>query len=495
MADAASRADDPVGRRSREWLYLGIIVVVALVVRLATMVSLPHIHFPDEIFQVLEPAHGLAFGYRIVPYEFQLDVGMRSWIVPGLLAIPMWLAGQVTDDPNVITLAANTVLVVLSLLVVVAAFIAGRRLSTTHAVAAGIVAATWFELIFHAGRTLTEVMATVPLVLALVLAGKRDLRRWDLVGVGVLLGICLVLRYHLVTGVAVIGLWVGWRHGWRVLIPLAVGAAVPLALSGLVDWWTWGMPFASTINHFRINVFGGLAASYGESPIHGYLLAMLGQWQMATPLIALLALVGARRLPLWLLTAAAIVITHSLVGHKEPRYIFPAVTCLVILAGIGTGEMVDWARRALVGSHVRDLALPAALLMWVAISFQLGNGPAQSYRWNDRTAGLLAFHWLHAQDDLCGLSLRGIDWWETGGYAHLHRRIPIYDPSEDLDAHPEAYDYVADRPARSGTPQPGYEEAACFADLVDEVCLYRRPGGCRSVDGFDPYPLADGIAA
>ena len=38
---------------------------------------------PDEVFQYLEPAHGLAFGYRVVSWEWV--EGLRNWAVPGVL--------------------------------------------------------------------------------------------------------------------------------------------------------------------------------------------------------------------------------------------------------------------------------------------------------------------------------------------------------------------------------------------------------------------------
>ena len=43
----------------------------------------PNIHHPDELFQYLEQAHRLVFGYGVVPWEFR--VGTRSWLLPGFL--------------------------------------------------------------------------------------------------------------------------------------------------------------------------------------------------------------------------------------------------------------------------------------------------------------------------------------------------------------------------------------------------------------------------
>src|SRR6185369_14224273 len=49
--------------------------------------------WPDEVYQSLEQAHRLVFGFGFLPWEF--DVGARSWVFPGLLAAPMALAKSI----------------------------------------------------------------------------------------------------------------------------------------------------------------------------------------------------------------------------------------------------------------------------------------------------------------------------------------------------------------------------------------------------------------
>lgn len=66
------------------------ILVLALVVRIVVALSFQNIIAPDEVFQYLEQAHRLVFGQGIVPWEFQ--IGLRSWLIPIILAAPMALA-------------------------------------------------------------------------------------------------------------------------------------------------------------------------------------------------------------------------------------------------------------------------------------------------------------------------------------------------------------------------------------------------------------------
>src|SRR5258708_29043695 len=95
----------------------------------------------------------------------------------------------------------------------------GQRTSPTHALMSGLVAATWFELVYFAGRPLTEAVATTALVVALALASvpperlppKRlppeHLRFRRLVAIGFCLGLALMLRFHLAPGLLVVAVW------------------------------------------------------------------------------------------------------------------------------------------------------------------------------------------------------------------------------------------------------------------------------------------------
>ena len=469
--------------RKREWAWLAGLLLLALVCRLSVMIALPNIHYGDEIYQALEQAHRVVFGYGVVPWEFR--VGTRSWILPGLLAVPMWVGGQLSDDPAFLTMLAGACLVLSSLLIVIGAFVLGRRVSLTHAITAGFAAAVWFELIYHAGRSLTEVVATVPLVLALVLASAPRPGRTALAWTGLLLGLCLVLRFHLAPGLAVIVLFLVWRHGWRVVGPLAIGALVPLLAAGAIDAWTWGVPFASIVRNFGSNVIEGRAATYGVEPIYDYVLSIGARWLVGVPVLGVLIAFGARRFPMWLATAAAIIVSHSVIDHKEYRFIFPAVTCLVILAGIGSADLVNWLRRVAHPRVVR-LALPACLVSWAVLSLGLSVGPWQRSAWTNERAALQAFHWVHDQPDLCGLGLSGLEWAETGGYAHLHRPVPLYTGrwQRSLPSLIDAFNYQVHRTSGVGSPSAAYSRETCFTDSQGEVCIYRRPGTCQAEESF-----------
>jgi hypothetical protein len=80
----------------REWIALLLICLLAVVIRAFVMTMLPSILHPDEI-EWLEQANRLVNHQGLTPFwDFQL--GARSWLWPGLLAVFLGL-GQLFGSP------------------------------------------------------------------------------------------------------------------------------------------------------------------------------------------------------------------------------------------------------------------------------------------------------------------------------------------------------------------------------------------------------------
>jgi hypothetical protein len=73
-------------------------VALAILLRLRPILVEPSAVWPDEIFQTSEPAHRLVFGSGLVAWEFQL--GVRSWLLPGIIAGLMELSRIIGDGPD-----------------------------------------------------------------------------------------------------------------------------------------------------------------------------------------------------------------------------------------------------------------------------------------------------------------------------------------------------------------------------------------------------------
>ncbi len=77
-------------------------------------------------------------------------------------------------------------------------------------------------------------------------------------------------------------------------------------------------------------------------------------WLWTLPVVLILAWRGGRKLPVAGLAILAIVATHSLIAHKEFRFIFPAVALAVPLAGVGLAGIYEFlaARNAISNTKI-----------------------------------------------------------------------------------------------------------------------------------------------
>ena len=76
-------------RKNQSRLETAAILAFAFLLFLTVRQATRYIAFPDENFDYMEQAYRLVHGYGTPAWTFEL--GMRSWIFPGLLAGAMWL--------------------------------------------------------------------------------------------------------------------------------------------------------------------------------------------------------------------------------------------------------------------------------------------------------------------------------------------------------------------------------------------------------------------
>jgi phosphatidylinositol glycan class B len=298
----------------------------------------------DEIFQFLEQAHRLVFGQGVIPWEFQ--VGLRNWLIPLTLAAPMELAHIFIPNP-LAGLALVRLLLCLASLPIVACAVkwGGRFHGTEGAWIAGLLTALWPDLWLMAPHPLEEILAADLLVPAIYLISTPQTRRRTFT-IGVLLGLAFTLRLQLAPAIAVAGIAFCGRDPRRWAVSLAA-AAVPVLAAGLLDGFTWGQPFRSFWLNIYLNLVLNVAKdNFGASPALYYFYIQALDWFWSLPVIAYLAWRGGQKLPMPLILAGVIILTHSLIAHKEYRFIFPAIALIIPLAGVGLAGLWQRLRQA-----------------------------------------------------------------------------------------------------------------------------------------------------
>lgn len=475
---------------------LPILLCAAGALRFVMAYSQRRLIYPDEIFQVLEPAHRLVYGNGVLAWEYM--VGMRNWLFPGVIAATMAAGRLLGPDPALEIVPTRLFLIAASLVPVWAAYRWGERLDGARGglIVGGFVTA-WVDLIYIAPHPLSDVIASdvlmAGLYAALPLTTKSSPLR--LAAGGALFAIAAILRLQLAPALLVAAIFACGLSP-RAWLALVMGGAPVLLASGLLDWLTLGTPFQSIWLNVWLNIVKGTSNDFGVQPPGFYLFAMLGYWRFAAAAILLGLLSGGRRFPALAAVAVTILLTQSLIAHKEWRFIFPALPPVITLCGVAALELAGDLRRAL-GKRTPSRAVLAATVLAAWAGLSLATGMSQGYRpaWTVRRELIDAFAQAARQPGLCGVDLVDIRWWTSPGSAALPPGTPIYATAsaDTLRFEPSFNAAVLD--GASPPLAAPFRRAGCF-DGTDDLegrpgstaCLWIRPGACSLAQISPPQP-------
>jgi hypothetical protein len=447
------------------------VLVVACIPRLWAAWVDQGVFWPDEIFQGPEQAHRAVFGFGIVPWEFRL--GARSWVFPGLLAVILKL-GTLTGltSGHSLVLLLKTSMALISLVGLYLAMRLAYQLAGPEAALLGGVFAAFFPVsILLSSRAYSE-MVSAPLVLACVLLSQGTGKRRQLFS-GALAGLAICIRYQNgLIACALLAILASERR-FKDAFWFAVGAGSIGMLGGLLDWLTWGAPFAA----FKKYLFFNLKKSgdkFGRYPVLFYFSVA---WSAVGPTVVLLiaGLVWSARLaPKLFLIVIGYVLVHSAIPHKEFRFIMPVVPLGLALSAAGIVAAVRSRRFA--SSAVMIVAVLSAAAMgyqttqltWTKLGFPSDRGARSPWH---SAEGINRLLWeAGTRRDNCGLMVTGESYGWIGGYTYFHRDVNLYPGTSEAEQRAANY-LIA---PQSSLPLTGYRVVA----NAREFSLLKRAGSC-----------------
>jgi hypothetical protein len=191
--------------------------------------------------------------------------------------------------------------------------------------------------------------------------------------------------------------------------------------------------------------------------------------------LLLLALLGLRRSAFLGWIALIILLSHSVLAHKEIRFLYPIVPILITLAALGIMEIA----RILESFRNRPIAARTIVVVSMAL-FALASGlraylAASRDYWTLHSGGLITLDRLSRESSVCGVGLYDVPWFETGAYAHLHQDVPIVliPKGAQLADQAQSFNFALTGEVIASPPY-GFELQKCW----NGVCLYHRPGSC-----------------
>lgn len=418
-------------------LVLGLSLVVGALARLYVAFTDDGIFWPDEVYQSLEPAHRLVFGYGMVAWEF-ID-GARNWALPGLVAALMKLAQLLgLATPRGYLSVVRLGFVALS----VGAAWATYRLATSQGASElmGAVAAAAFACsavpIYFGHRAMSETACSLPVVWGLALVLQNDASRRQLMLGGSLLGVGVLLRLQCgvfaAGALAVLLARRQWRPAQVTLATLGVWALI----FGALDHFTWanapgavwGGWFHSAKKYIEFNLIEGKAAGWGTAPWSFYVEHLWAAMPALTLLTVAGLVVAARRALGVLLIGLAFFALHCAVPHKEIRFVLPVLPVFFAVAAVGASSLKD--------AWQASLAAPAGLVVTLlsllhapALTFgELGQYPErpQAKAWDDYGPVNRLLIAASKLPDVCGVRIDAAHLAWAGGHSYLHQKVPLY---------------------------------------------------------------------
>lgn len=450
------------------WIAL---LTIAFGLRVGLAVHYPNVLQADEVFQTLEPGHRLAYGYGVTTWEWRM--GIRSWILPSVLAGVMRITGWMGPGAMGYTYGTIAVLSLASLSTVWFSFAWGKKASGLEAAIIGAGAsAICFELVYFAPKALTEVVATHLTLPGLYLGiyGEQLGEKKRLFLAGIFCGLGASLRIQLIPAIIFAAIYFCYPH-WRKRIPIvAAGLAIPILVFGLVDACTWAYPWQSFFGYFYVNVIQGRSLEYGVEPWYWYLPVILS---LLGPII-LFVYQGAIRSPFLAIFGLIVLGSHSLMAHKEIRFLYPIVPLAITLSSIGVVEAAASLRNRLRLPTFSVSVVTIGLVFFILSSALMAS---QFSSWCQTPGALAAFDRLSRDSTLCGAAFYKVRWFDTGGYTHLHRDVPIVPIFDSVE-------FASKAPAFNALVAPlGLSDLPIefkLNECSNGICVYRRIGLCKA---------------
>jgi len=415
------------------WRALPWVIAVGVGLRIIVSLSSEPITHADEVFQFLEQAHRLVFGYGVIPWEYVY--GTRSWLLPGSIAFVLWGFSAVgLDNPSFYVPAIRILACILSGSAIYCVYWIGRRLVSERVGRIGsVLTCCWYEVVIVGHKVTPEVLSTYLLLGAVTCLVRRP------TNVGVMLfGLCcgaaLALRIQYAPVLVCLALMMllycrqGNWTGRQSAIALATFSTVVLFV-GWLDYYTWGYFFVGYYNYFLYNAVYGISHKlFGADPFWQYAKLLGGSCRLL--FAATIAYSPFRNGPKpWLLLAllACILGPHSLMAHKEYRFIFAAIPLCLLLTAILIDDLWQWPRWRF------KISLGKALTCVYGFATIVGLAKFGIFAKDEFPGGLHAYRYIHQQQNVAAVVNLYAPWHLTGRYYYLHRDVPVYFPN-DLEA-------------------------------------------------------------
>ncbi len=312
------------------------IFVVAILIYVITAINSKGYFHADEHFQIIEFSE-YKMGHRTaqsLPWEYKAK--MRSAIQPGLaFVVQKSLSVLGNESPYTLTLILRLMTAVLALFVIrffvkqTEKFFTNERSKITYHLLSYFL---WF-IPFVSVRFSSETWSALLFLLAMALFLRN---RKETFLIGIVLGFSFLFRFQIAFAIVGFGLWLIFtqKEKWIFYVQILLPFLFILCIGILIDNWFYGEFVFTPWHYFDLNILQDAASNFGKSPWYFYLqkLLLAPSLIVGIPLtIALIVLIVKQPKNLFIWIFFTFLIGHSIVAHKEMRFLFPMIYFFPIL--------------------------------------------------------------------------------------------------------------------------------------------------------------------
>ncbi len=327
-----------------------ICLIIALFLYLTTAVNSSGYYHPDEHYQIIEFAE-LKLGKAIpqdLPWEYNARI--RSAIQPFICYNIIALANSIgIQDPydQAIILRSLTALLAL---ICIQSFVRSTLSLVEPALQKSYILLAYFLwfLPFINVRFSSETWSGFSFLAALaILLRQPPQKTISFLATGALLGFSFLCRFQsaILTLTLFIWLLVIQKEKAKNLAYMLSSFLAVLALGLLADKWLYGQYTFTSWNYFSTNILKDVSSHFGKAPWYFYLQEIV--LQPLFPLgillscaILILAVKKTDGLITWLI--ALFILVHSVIPHKEDRFLFPLANLAPLILVLAAQEITRY---------------------------------------------------------------------------------------------------------------------------------------------------------
>jgi phosphatidylinositol glycan class B len=212
-------------------------------------------------------------------------------------------------------------------------------------------------------------------------------------GGGALLGLAFETRYQTAFSSAGLVLWLSvvGKVRWRSIGAMGLGALLVVGIAAWIDRWGYGVWTFPAWSYLRVNLLEHAAVRFGSSPFYAYAYLPVANVfaPVLLPLLAALLACWLRR-PRHVVTFCVVpfVLAHSVLAHKEERFLFP----IAVLSLLSASLALEPSLPTTTGGFGAWLRASGARVACALRRFQATRGYRALLLWNFATMALLAVY-------------------------------------------------------------------------------------------------------